>query len=178
MTKLDLRTLRAMSSASPTMLAFYAETASVMLWRFHAPHKSLELAETPGTWHRGEQSIPVILLWNEPTMEVLHSHGNEQDATEQGAYALAIAVADALGFHVLGRAHHGSGSDWIMIPRGEPTNDYYKLEVSGMARAGTESPASRLAAKVQQGSNGDLRRPGVAVVARFQDAAIFSEQWS
>ncbi len=110
-------------------------------------------------------------------MDVLASHGNEKDATEYGAYAVAIAVAHDLGFKVIGRTHQGSGTDWLMIREGEPANDYYKLEVSGIARINKEKPESRLSSKVAQGSHGDLQRPGVAVVARFEDLRIVSEGW-
>lgn len=82
-----------------------------------------------------------------------------------------------LGFRVIGRAHQGSGSDWVIVPKEEPPNDYYKLEVSGMARVGAEAPEHRLAAKVKQGSRGDWERPGVVVVVRFDDVKILSETW-
>lgn len=172
MITLDLRDLTAISPVSPAMLSCYAEAAWVMLWKFHEP------AETKGAWeHQQGQPTPVMLLWNQPSVAALDSHGNEKDTTEYAAYAVAIAAADALGFRVIGRSRQSSGSDWIMVPKGEPANDYYKLEVSGMARIGSELPASRLAAKVKQGSNGDFRRPGVAIVARFEDVILVSEVW-
>jgi hypothetical protein len=65
-----------------------------------------------------------------------------------------------------------------VVPRGEPLNDRYKLEVSGVARVHVgNDPATRLRVKVTQGIGGDLTRPGLAVVARFEDALILSESW-
>jgi hypothetical protein len=65
-----------------------------------------------------------------------------------------------------------------VVPRGEPLNDRYKLEVSGIARVHVgNDPATRLRVKVTQGIGGDLTRPGLAVVARFEDALILSESW-
>lgn len=166
---LDVRDLGLYSLASRGQLAACAEAASVMLWKFHAP------PSTPGRWYRNHEPVPVEVLWSEPTREILATYGNEKDATEYAAYAVAMAVADSLGFEVLGRAGQGTGADWFMIPRGEPTNDYYRLEVSGIARIGAEKPEQRLAEKVAQLKKADLPRPGVAVVARFEDVRILSE---
>lgn len=118
-----------------------------------------------------------MVVWDAPRQQALESHGNEKDATEYGAYAVAIAVANQLGFKVIGRTHQGSETDWLMIRKGEPANDFYKLEVSGMARTNQEKPEARLEKKVAQGSGGDLERPGLAVVARFEDVQILSEPW-
>ena len=56
-------------------------------------------------------------------------------------------------------------------------NDYYKVEVSGMASVGDESPRTRLQKKVDQALKGQLARPGMAVVVRFADMRILSEGW-
>lgn len=171
--ELDLRDLSAFSSSTRALLTACSEAASVMLWKFHAAPRS------PGNWqHAAESPVGVVLVWDAPGPDVLASHGNEKDATEYGAYAIAIAVADHLGFKVIGRTHQGSGTDWLMIRKGEPANDYYKLEVSGLARIHKEKPAGRLFSKVAQGKGGDLQRPGVAVVARFEDIQILSEAWT
>ncbi len=178
MIDLDLRDLSAFSSSSRALLTACSEAASVMLWKFHTAPSSA------GTWQHAEaSSLPgeptsVALLWDEPGRDVLASYGNEKDATEYGAYAIAIALADHLGFKVIARAHQGSGTDWVMIRKGEPANDYYLLEVSGFARINNENPAERLRKKVAQGRGGDARRPGVAVVARFEDIQLLSEAWT
>lgn len=117
------------------------------------------------------------MIWDEPGESALKSHGNEKDATEHGAYAVAIALADHLGFKVIARAHQRSGSDWVMVRKGEPENDYYKLEVSGISRINTQKPEVRLAEKMAQGSRGDWDRPGMAIVARFEDVQVLAEVW-
>lgn len=169
MIELDVRDLTAFSAASPGQLATCAEAASVILHQFHSPPR------TPGRWMRSGDPVGVEVLWDQPAPQVLATYGNENDATEYAAYAVAIAVADRLGFEVLGRARQSSGSDWWMVPKGEPTNDYYRLEVSGIARINTEKPEHRLGVKIAQLKKADLRRPGVAVVARFEDMRILSE---
>jgi hypothetical protein len=176
---LDIRDLTAFSSSTRAVLTACTEAASVLLWRFHKAPQSAGTWEHDDTdpWSFTDSPVNIAVLWDEPTPDALTAHGNEKDATEDGAYALAIAVADALGFKVLGRAHQGSGSDWLMVRKGEPASDYYKLEVSGMARINAEKPEARLAAKLAQGRGGDLRRPGLGVVARFEDLRILSEAW-
>lgn len=177
MIELDLRDLSAFSSSTRALLTACSEAASVMLWKFHSSPRS------PGRWEREvtlscpEGPVEVAVLWDDPAPEALVSYGNEKDATEYGAYAIAIALADHLGFKVLGRTHQGSGTDWLMVRKSEPANDYYRLEVSGIARINKEKPKGRLDKKVAQGRGGDMQRPGVAVVARFEDLQIVSESW-
>ncbi len=177
MIELDVRDLTLFSSATRALLTSCSESASVMLWKFHSSPRSLGRWEHEETFDFGAEGVEVAVLWDEPGPDVLASHGNEKDATEYGAYAVAIAIANNLGFKVIGRTHQGSGTDWLMIREGEPVNDYYKLEVSGIARINKEKPSARLRNKVDQGSGGDMQRPGVAVVARFEDLRIVSEGW-
>lgn len=51
------------------------------------------------------------------------------------------------------------------------------MEVSGIDRKTSESPLGRLHAKVTQGREGDLGRPGITVVVRFEDVRVLSETW-
>jgi hypothetical protein len=65
----------------------------------------------------------------------------------------------------------------VILPKGEPSNDYYRLEVSGMGRINTERPESRLARKIAQIGDAGVSRPGLVVVTRFEDMRILSETW-
>jgi hypothetical protein len=151
-----------------------AEAARVLLWRFHG----VPPPNTSGEWKHDASSKAVALEWRAPSPGDQAANANEVDAVEDAAYAVAIAVAGELGFRVLGRVHHGSGADWLLVLDGEPQNDYYKLEVSGIAKVSRENkPKNRLSQKVRQGSSGDFERPGLAVVARFEDALILSQSW-
>lgn len=147
---LDVRDLTGYSAASRAKLNLCSESASVALWRFHKPPR------TRGHWQHRERANEqpdrhddAAVVWNEPSKQVLETYGNAKESTEMGAYAIALAVADQLGFTVLGRAGQTSGSDWVMIRKGEPSNDYYRLEVSGMAAISQEKPELRLARKVE-----------------------------
>ena len=170
---LDLKSLVEKNSVSPCLLLSHAEAASVMLWKFkHAPEG------TAGEWARDSAgAVDFTLVWVGASDSLLNTYGNEKDATEEGAYAVAIALVNAIGFKVIARTFQGSHCDWVMVPTGEPANDYHKLEVSGMARAGREMPEARLAEKVEQGSGGDWERPGTAVVVRFEDVRVLSKDW-
>lgn len=173
MITLDLTDLEPYTSFGSSVLGAAHEAASVMLSRFH------DESPTDGLWTRVDEGekFHVQLIWQSPSEDEQAAHANEKDATEYAAYAVAMAVADRLGFRVAGRLHQGSGADWVMVPKGEPSNDFYKLEVSGIARVGGEKPESRLNTKVEQGRGGDYNRPGIAVVARFEDAVILTEGW-
>jgi hypothetical protein len=169
--------LTQISSATRGQLIARSEAASVMMWRFHPAGR------TKAEWTRDalnpllEDSVEVEILWDEPTRSMLGAHRNELKNVERAAEAIAIAIAAHLGFDVVGEAHHGSGSDWLMLPKGEPESDFYKLEVSGMILKSAESPAARLRAKVEQARRGDWNRPGMAAVVRFEDVRILSETW-
>ena len=72
------------------------------------------------------------------------------------------------------RTRQGSGCDYLMVPHGEPENDFFKLKVSG---TGEGNLISRLKEKVEQGKGGDLQRPGMAVVVGFKATRILVEAW-
>lgn len=175
---LDVRDLKSRNTAPRAWLMPREKAASVLLWRFHtAP-------PTAGTWDNYDHDDPfpidqlkVQVYWDEPAREVLQALGNDWKNIEYAAEGVAIAIANHLGFSVLGDSSHGSGTDLLMVPRGEPENDYYKMEVSGMASVGDESPKSRLRKKVAQALKGQFDRPGMALVVRFADLCILSEGW-
>lgn len=165
--ELDIRDIQGMVESKASMFAAYGEAARVMLWKFHN--------QTPiaGSWEHDGQPRSVTLTWEAPTFDMIIANGNELDATEEGAYAIAIAIAAKLNFRVIGRVYQGSGADLLMVPVGEPANDFYRLEVSGIARDGQDA-SIRLDQKLRQLRDGDYRRPGVAVVARFETLEILS----
>jgi hypothetical protein len=175
LTILRLQDLSKFASFKAAELDACAEAARVVLWQFH----DVPPPNTAGTWTHDGQAIGVHMEWSEPSEDELFAHAaNEIDVAEDGAYAVAMAVVAELGFRVVARIHHKSGADWVMVLRGEPANDYFKLEVSGIGKiSSTNRPTTRLRQKVKQGSGGDYNRPGVAVVARFEDALVLSESW-
>jgi hypothetical protein len=173
---LRLTNLAAFSAYKSSELDALAEAARVILWQLH----DVPPPNTGGTWkHDGGEAGDVELEWSEPTRDEHAMHADEIDALEKAAYAVALAIAWRLDFVVLGRVHRGSGADWLLVPKGEPANDYYKLEVSGIDKIHpANTPARRLKEKAHQGATGrDYQRPGLAIVTRFEDVLILSESW-
>ncbi len=167
---LDLTTLASQCRLSAGVRIGYVEAASVMLAHYRQSNPC------DGHWRHNEASDePILVIWNEPDEPMMRTHHNAKDATEHGAYAVAIAAVHALGFEVCGRTVQGSGADFWMVKRGGDPADVYHLEVSGIGEAG--APGYRLAKKTDQGQSGSLRRPGTAVVFRFKDASLGTRSW-
>lgn len=162
----DLERLHELCTLSPGLLAGWIEAAAVMLDKFHP----VPPPPTTLTVHDDGDVSTFSLAWPQPSPTMMASHANEKDATEQGAYGIAVAAVHQRGYRVRRRTHQGSGADLLMVRHGEPDTDFVKLEVSGIARGATLS--GRLGVKAEQVAGGDLRRPGVAVVVGFEAAAI------
>lgn len=142
------------------------DACGVMLDKFHISPRTFEVAWA-GTRH-------LELVWSAPQEIHRQTHANEIDATETAAYGLALVVVSEGDYLVRRRAHHGSGSDYLLTKRGEPDNDFVRLEVSGVARG--HGLSWRLSDKVAQLRRGDLRRPGLAVVVGFEAAKMCVEE--
>ncbi len=75
-----------------------------------------------------------LLTWVPADETMRRSHGNELDATETGAYAVAVAALHAVdGWRNVRRAAHATGADLLMVRTDDP-EAFVKLEVSGHGR--------------------------------------------
>lgn len=165
---LDVDAMAPWGNISPGMRDGLVEAARVMLDAFHpAP-------PTHGAWTSEAGSTKTEVRWTAATAAMKSTHANAKDATEDGAYALAVLAADRLDLRVLGRAPQGSGADWFVQDPTLPTQ-LMKLEVSGIASGG--SPGFRLSQKVEQAMGGSVAAGGLAVVFRFHDASLYSRSW-
>jgi hypothetical protein len=167
----DLTTKPDAFLGSDFVFGAYAEAASVVLTSYH----ELSTRAASHWYHNDKVQDARDIIWTEPTAVQKTTHGNAKDATEYGAYAIAFLIAAALDFVVVGRSEQGSGCDWIMR-RASGGTETFKLEVSGIAQGG--SPGSRLATKVKQGQTGTLKAPGLAVIVRFSEVSLHSEDWT
>lgn len=167
-TVLDVDAAAPWGNISAGMRDSLVEAARVMLDSFHAA------APTRGTWTSETGTAKTEVRWSAATEVMRSSHANTKDATEDGAYTLAVLAADHLGLRVLGRAPQGSGADWFVQDPKRPMQ-LLKLEVSGIATGG--SPGSRLGQKVEQAMSGNVAAAGLAVVFRFEDASLYSRSW-
>ena len=167
---IDLGDLGNAVTLSPAMVTAYSEAARVMLDHYHQSRERLE-----GLLVHDDDEKPLVLLFEPPNDQIHDSYANMQDATEYGAYAVAFGAAhETEGYVVKKRAHHGSGSDFLMVKDGESDENFVRLEVSGVGSPQGNLPA-RLQKKKSQLNSGDLLRPGVAVVVGFGAVRILME---
>lgn len=168
---LDLTRLPRIWNLDEGLLAVCVRSAAVMLQRFH------DRPPAPGRVVRNQDTERIAdVNWRVPTEVEQRSFLNHKDATEDGAYAVAFAVAHALErYVVVMRAEQLTGCDYLLVREGEPENDFVKLEVSGLATGTDGEVRERLREKVGQVGGGTLVRPGLAVVVRFERVMVVTE---
>lgn len=161
--ELDLNKINECSSLTPFVLGSLTEAASVVLEQLHpAAKQCVECALEMDDNIKSEG----MLCWPAPTAQTRATHANENNASEDGAVAVAIVAAHrSLGYRVVARAEHRSGADYLMWDPTKGEDELVRLEVSGII--GVASARSRLRVKVEELENGRDRRPGVACVVRF-----------
>lgn len=113
---------------------------------------------------------PVIILCSELDPRANASHADRQDATEEGAVALAITlVREGTDFDVVQRSWKGTGFDYFLAPAagGPPFDGAACLEVSGIFEEDDVTMARRIKEKKSQIDAGDGLLPGYVVVVGF-----------
>lgn len=168
---MDLTTLESICPLSRHLLGAYVEAAQVILGDLH----SVPPPPTPVHWSDESEEVQAAIQWSQPDDAARGSHANVKDATEHGAYAVAIAAVHLLGFVVKHRALNESGCDFMMFRRGGNQEELFMLEVSGIRRGGNVQ--ARLRQKVAQGRGGRAARPGMAVVVQFEQPAVALKRW-
>lgn len=147
---------------SPAKASAMAEAAVVCLQ--HQGHH-------PGVHLDGED---VQLLWSSLDSRAEMSHQDLQEATEDGATAVAILWVQArTGLQVVRRARKGPGFDWHLGPDagGPPFAGTHCLEVSGILDDAPPLLTKRLREKLAQIRRGGTGIPGYAVVVGFRTPA-------
>lgn len=142
----------------------YAEAAEVCLSRHHPPPQTSLDVEC-----LGKRSVR-LLSWSQPTPTAMRSHGNRDDATRDGAYAVSLAVVEReLGMVALCRADIRTGADWYVGRPGAPDlEEAHRLEVSGLDGGDVSEIRRRLRAKEAQVSDGQSYLPAFASVVGFR----------
>jgi hypothetical protein len=155
----------------------YAEAARVCLSRHHQPAVRIEIV------HMAEKTGNLYeLTWTAPQTRESAAWANADDATRDGAYALALASAEVeLGFVAVARAETLTGADYYLGEAGEAKGaDHleraYRLEVSGLDRGRRAAVRQRLRRKVNQARRGDSSLPAFACVVGFQACCVALEQ--
>lgn len=147
-----------------SLAGVYAECAAICLSRHHEPPTELVL-------DADEQRV-VECTWVSPTDGMRRAHANNEDATRDAAYGVAIASIEvSLGLHAIARAETRTGADYYVgasTTAGLDLEDTLRLEVSGVDAGGLQEIRRRLGEKLGQLARADADLPGVAAVVGFQ----------
>jgi len=148
---------------------YYTEAARVCLDRHHHPPRDFSI-DYNGT------SSPATLDWKPTDDRMKGAWANETDATEDGAYACALAAAEmSEGLVAVHRAETKTGADWYIAPPGqtiEDLEDCLRFEVSGVDRGNESTVAQRLKKKLKQAAEGNSNLPAMAGVVGFKAALV------
>lgn len=149
---------------TPALSAAYAEAASVCLGRHHPSPQVIRVKD-------GETERRVPVEWVSAGQRVQDGWANEDDATEYGAYGLALAAVELTrGVVAIRRAETRTGADYYLgLP--ESTNgdleNSLRLEVSGTDRGNDSAIETRLREKLRQAQRGSSNLPAIATVVGF-----------
>lgn len=157
--------------------AFYAAAAAICLHRHHRSPKDVAVAEDGGAVATYETA------WDDPSTDQARAYANDEDTTENGAYCVALAAADAhLSLLALRRSQSRSGADYYLIPDGSAIADDYeldleradlvRLEVSGIDEDTESTLRARLRRKLDQAVRAPSDVPAVAAVVGFRTARV------
>jgi hypothetical protein len=153
--------------------AYYAQGARVCLDRHHEPPRNLQI-------EMGSITSECSLSWEVTTQDVKLAWGNDDDATRDGAYIVALAALEhAEGLVAVHRAQSRSGADYFVAPSGTPKGDIenaIRLEVSGIDRSDPSKMRARLQQKKDQTRRGESDAPAIAAVVGFSSAVVQMER--
>jgi hypothetical protein len=145
---------------TPALCANLAEAAVVCLeQQGHAPQASMAV---------GPSAVKV--LWPPADGRAAGSHADPQEATEEGAVAIAIElIRGGTGLDVVRRSRKGTGFDYHLGPRASasPFEGSSCLEVSGILDEDERLLARRADEKLRQAVGGGAGLPGFAIVVGF-----------
>lgn len=155
--------------------ASHAEAARVCLHHHaHVPPKPVAVVDD------GEATV-CVARWREADARARAAWANTIDATEAGAYALALAAVEARrGLAAVRRAHTKTGADYYLGLPGDRSEDLdapilYRLEISGTDSGAARDITARLRQKRQQARDGESDLPAIVSVVAFAQLKIVSE---
>jgi hypothetical protein len=110
------------------------------------------------------------LSWSDAVTQAMRRFWNDlEEATQQGAYAIAIVLLHALtGFTVIERSRKGTGFDWWLGTEDNLFQGKARLEVSGILQGSHRRIKSRIKSRIMQTQRSDaLGLPAYVVVVEF-----------
>jgi hypothetical protein len=144
----------------------YADAAAICFAENYASPTEMEIRYGNFTGIRD-------LSWEVPAENARASWNNKDDATEQGAYSVSLAVVEAeLGLVALSRAETRTGVDYYVGRPGTDLEESYRLEVSGTRSSEAREVQSRLRQKLEQAHKGQSNKPALACVVGFATRII------
>jgi hypothetical protein len=143
----------------------YIEAARTCLDRYHSSPKEFTVRND------GAESFTQV-EWELTDSEIRSAWANEDDATRDGAYALAIAATELLrGMVAVRRAETRTGADYYISFSGVHSEDLencFRLEVSGTCSSNKSDINRRLKIKLEQASKGNSNLPAIAAIIGFR----------
>lgn len=158
----DLGNITPMPGVTSALRKVFAEAAAVCLEHSgHIPGVALAVD--------GQFASEFRVIWKKVTDQQRRSHNDLQDATELGAYGLAIFfIRHHTGQVVVQKSRKGTGFDfWLGNDDGLLFQAKSRLEVSGILAGGDKEISSRIARKVKQMARSDGYLPGYVTVIEF-----------
>jgi hypothetical protein len=140
-----------------------AEAAAVCLEHQH--HKSGKTMKVAGM-----RIAEYRLTWPSVTRQMRMTHNDLQEATADGACAIAISLArDLTGLSIIERSRKGTGFDyWLGKDAGTLFQNKSRLEVSGILKGDKTTIERRLRRKLTQTKRSDVSNlPAFVCVVEF-----------
>ena len=149
---------------TPSLAGSYLEAARVCLDRHHTSPKEFTLEDNKA------ESIAKV-EWEVADVRVQAAWANTDDATRDGAYAVAIAATELLrGMFAVRRAETRTGADYYVAFANQDLEDLencFRLEVSG-THSDKSEVKKRLRVKLEQAKQGNSNLPALAAVIGFR----------
>ena len=153
---------------TPEVASCYLQAACVCLDRHHEPPIDFSL-------NSDSQETLTIVEWKPTDDRTKNAWANKDDATRDGAYAMALASTElSKSLVAVRRAETKTGADYYVAPIDASSDDlenWYKLEVSG-TDGDEHRVKARLNDKVEQTKKGS-NLPALATVVGFKVKQIF-----
>ena len=146
----------------------YLEAARICLDRHH---------NSPTEFRLKDESVESVaqIDWTLTDDRIRRAWANTDDATRDGAYAVALASTEmSRNLVAVSRAETKTGADYYVAPPGANNEDmeaWLRLEVSG-TDLDDKQVGYRLNQKVAQADKGDSNLPAIAAVVGFKSSVI------
>jgi hypothetical protein len=149
----------------------YCEAAAICLQRHHGSPVEISINHA--------RELLATAMWIKPDECSIRAWANEVDATEAGAYGMALAAVEvADGLVAYARAETRTGADYYLGKAGLALDDLensHRFEVSGISFADKTKIKARLQRKVAQATAGRSNLPAIAAVVGFSTKIVIME---